>query len=972
MKTAKILLVALCAFLFSSVAIGTVPSSTAWVQYTTTTIPQTMTVPFVFQNTSDLLVLDTRAPAAPVTLTQNSDYSVTGGSGSTGSVTTISGGAHGVLAGDVITITRAVPLTQTTAYTNSGPLNATMIGNSLDKLTAITQQLNLVGARSLQFGPDETMSGVLGKTARKNALLGFDGSGNVAFLPFPTVVTSTQFVTTVPNVASLRTLSVASLASGQSVTTAGYYTANDGGSGLYIYNSGSTATDDGGAVIAAAGGTGRWLLVYFSDILATQYGVTPDWEGGISGTDNTTQLQAAINYCLANRGRKLVLPNGGMKITSPLTVGTNSSGSEAQTSFCISGQGRDSLAASVGAGGSAIVMVGTGKASILNLKKSAYRYLRFENFTLASATQDGAAVGILFDTSADTQFSFHNVRVTGATTSVRHNVGTGANGEFTEFHYCRFDEFTTGYYSDSTQMYGPKFLNCQWTPLVGGLVWNFTRGVGGQIIGNDISFGGITVGDGVDRVIQTNGSAPDTLMVVGGRWEGVDTLIKVPVQGGETANPHISLVGVTATSFQGTAPAIDLGYPTNNRVAIQIDLTDCLFTSIDQNNAPKLWSVSVARSSQATITINRCMFLALTPVVAFAGTANSTWTDQIRNTVTFKDCLGFDNTMQNAMTTFPINKVYRSEGINISDDRSARPLVPQAGRMNNLLLQSNFGEPGSNGTATSPWVHTGTAHFLGNTGTLLDGSNPREITPLGWSVEIDTSSGVYQNVTAVNVTTATSKKVIYQARAAFRSGGNATFAFTNTSSGRVYDQTTVRSPGNGGYIPTFVHLEAFIPPSELGNLRLSIATDSADSVQLLFSYQFVSDQYDAIFAPTTSGTVVKTQGWDAQSYEAKVMNRLQIPYKTDASMAGNSNLAEPEAEIYQSSTTELYRMYFPTNTVWGALPKQDVGSAAPVSGTWVAGWIRWNTAPAASGTVGWVCTTGGTPGTWKTFGAIAP
>jgi hypothetical protein len=47
------------------------------------------------------------------------------------------------------------------------------------------------------------------------------------------------------------------------------------------------------------------------------------------------------------------------------------------------------------------------------------------------------------------------------------------------------------------------------------------------------------------------------------------------------------------------------------------------------------------------------------------------------------------------------------------------------------------------------------------------------------------------------------------------------------------------------------------------------------------------------------------------------------------------------------------------------------GSAAPTGGTWAIGDQVINTAPAAAGNIGWVCTTGGTPGTWKTFGAIA-
>lgn len=47
-------------------------------------------------------------------------------------------------------------------------------------------------------------------------------------------------------------------------------------------------------------------------------------------------------------------------------------------------------------------------------------------------------------------------------------------------------------------------------------------------------------------------------------------------------------------------------------------------------------------------------------------------------------------------------------------------------------------------------------------------------------------------------------------------------------------------------------------------------------------------------------------------------------------------------------------------------------TAAPVSGTWAVGDIVWNTTPTAGGYIGWVCTAGGTPGTWKTFGAITP
>lgn len=46
------------------------------------------------------------------------------------------------------------------------------------------------------------------------------------------------------------------------------------------------------------------------------------------------------------------------------------------------------------------------------------------------------------------------------------------------------------------------------------------------------------------------------------------------------------------------------------------------------------------------------------------------------------------------------------------------------------------------------------------------------------------------------------------------------------------------------------------------------------------------------------------------------------------------------------------------------------GSAAPVSGAYLKGDIVYNAAPDAGGFIGWVCTTAGSPGTWKTFGVI--
>jgi len=46
-------------------------------------------------------------------------------------------------------------------------------------------------------------------------------------------------------------------------------------------------------------------------------------------------------------------------------------------------------------------------------------------------------------------------------------------------------------------------------------------------------------------------------------------------------------------------------------------------------------------------------------------------------------------------------------------------------------------------------------------------------------------------------------------------------------------------------------------------------------------------------------------------------------------------------------------------------------TAAPTTGTWQTNTIVLDNTPSAGGTIGWVCTSGGTPGTWKAFGTIA-
>lgn len=48
-----------------------------------------------------------------------------------------------------------------------------------------------------------------------------------------------------------------------------------------------------------------------------------------------------------------------------------------------------------------------------------------------------------------------------------------------------------------------------------------------------------------------------------------------------------------------------------------------------------------------------------------------------------------------------------------------------------------------------------------------------------------------------------------------------------------------------------------------------------------------------------------------------------------------------------------------------------LGTGKPSAGTFVAGDIYWNAAPAVGGNLGWVCVSAGSPGTWQGFGSVS-
>ena len=140
---------------------------------------------------------------------------------------------------------------------------------------------------------------------------------SLASVILPPATSAPANTLTVASVASLRATSVLTTVNGQYVQTAGYYSANDGGQGLYVWNSSSTATDNGGTVIQVTGvTTGRWLLSNAGTINVRQFGAYGD-----NSHDDTAAIQSAINTAAASAAspRTVWFPDGTYLISSSLT-----------------------------------------------------------------------------------------------------------------------------------------------------------------------------------------------------------------------------------------------------------------------------------------------------------------------------------------------------------------------------------------------------------------------------------------------------------------------------------------------------------------------------------------------------------------------------------------------------------------------------------------------------------------------------
>jgi len=248
------------------------------------------------------------------------------------------------------------PLTHTSAnaddYTIKGNGATTVVNATSDVFLAINGT-NYADLNTLGFN----VTGYLQQNTVTSSLLKADNTGKIvqaiagtdyitpltlanyapiaspAFTGVPTAPTAstgnstTQIATTafVQNAASVTT-TLSGLRSFTNPQSGVIYQIEDYGGGQWYWNSTDTRTDNTGTILQISGvTTGRFNRIYTGYVNVLWFGALPDCvlSGNnfvSSGTDNTTYIQNAVNFLIANNGGTLFFPNGNYLVQGTVYV----------------------------------------------------------------------------------------------------------------------------------------------------------------------------------------------------------------------------------------------------------------------------------------------------------------------------------------------------------------------------------------------------------------------------------------------------------------------------------------------------------------------------------------------------------------------------------------------------------------------------------------------------------------------------
>ena len=207
-------------------------------------------VPFVFfTGSTDLNVfVDNVARTFDASTSNTSLFTVSGGNGSTGTVTTSVTGATG---GSTVVITRAIPLSRTTDFPSSGAFEISKLNTELDTVTAIQSDFNDSASRAIRLqDSDSAVSMELPLLAsRKGTVLGFNATTGAAEAG-PTIANVSSLADITANISTVAGISA-------NVTTVAGISSNV-----------TTVAGIASSVTAVAGKTSEITALANSDVIA--------------------------------------------------------------------------------------------------------------------------------------------------------------------------------------------------------------------------------------------------------------------------------------------------------------------------------------------------------------------------------------------------------------------------------------------------------------------------------------------------------------------------------------------------------------------------------------------------------------------------------------------------------------------------------------------------------------------------------
>lgn len=200
-------------------------------------------------------------------------------------------------------------------------------------------------------------------------------------------------------------------------------------------------------------------------------------------------------------------------------------------------------------------------------------------------------------------------------------------------------------------------------------------------------------------------------------------------------------------------------------------------------------------------------------------------------------------------------------------------------------------------------------------------------------------------------------------------GVNSAFTLTKSAAGSASVRTQLMNAADNvdGYLTVGAWLKAGTQTRAriyIVNTTDNITQGSSETIELSEEWAFYSQVFTGIDPAKTYYCYIAIGANTAADnaligsmliYNPVAVNGAKMPADIlPNKYSGGTNHA---AQQYQSKVMgDMYHGY---------------GAAAPASGRYEQGDIIWNTAPASGGYIGWSCVTGGSPGTWKGFGAIA-